>query len=642
MLPFFFIANFGHANDQQVRNFTSSAKSPPDLLEYEKSNGFEIYYVRQPDSIFFKVGDHAVLINGFIRHPDHVWDWEGSNDAFLTQLLKDLATKSPAAIKEAYTGSYTLHFFRQQGIQIFNTLSGLQPVYYYNSNGQTLICSHINCMQEVLHEPLRTAGILQFALNEWKEVYTRNTILENVYRLVSNECLEVHANGDLDVEILPFHVDYKPETVSTMDCSASVWERYKLTGRLFAGKNLEACISLSGGVDSRTCANSIYKHAKKLVGVNHGAPDFYETISASRVGAALGFEVHNALTKGRMVPSKKELDTYFLNDGGVVIEYVAIRDEIIKHDLPKVLVLGDLFETFKVDGTSVWEGRGNKKKTTLNLMFGGSVNMVTVADYGFEKWLEEKVQYFIDKMEKDSWLLNNELAAAYRDPAVLAEIRADFRDWLSDFKYYNLKYVEDLNEIAYWLSKGRTSMWLQSSSCSGVTAGFTLYCTDQNLAEILSVPLKHKLRQKLHFYMFRLPDFKSIKGIPTQQIPYVSVSAPLALKELVTYIRLKLDNYYSKKARKNPAAVRTRWLKAPNYRVEYNPANLEKFGTWFTGNCMSHDTMVNYFTDIMNGKLGAFSTIDFIGMAKADFMTGVLKQAAEAGSVPGPVYALDN
>ena len=329
-----------------------------------------------------------------------------------------------------------------------------------------------------------------------------------------------------------------------------------------------------------------------------------------------------------MFPAKSELDKYFLNDGGVVVEYDAIKDVLVKNNLPKQIVLGDLFETFKVDGTSMWEGRANKQKTTLHLMAGGKPAMQTIEEYGFNNWVNDKVEYFMKKMEKNAPLLSDDMRKKYNSDIIKKEIRADMADWLGDFKHFGVKYVEDLNEMAYWLSKGRTAMWLQSSSGSGVNTGFTLFCTDKNLATVLGVPLKYKLRQKLHFYMFRLPDFKAVRSIPTPQIPYTAVSAPLPWKELVMYLRLKADRSIGKKAAKKGEHEKTRLLKGPNYNAEYNDKNLKRYLTWFSDECISREKMKTYFKDIQEGRTGAVSTIDFIGLAKAEFMVSTCKKLA--------------
>lgn len=624
MLPFLLISNNVEQLMLPIADYLEKCDVSPGKLKLISTNGFQLYLLPAPDNYLFVKDTAAFLVNGFIRHPEFEWDWNGTNDAFSERLLADLAVKSVEEIRGIYTGSYTISYFANNALQVFNTLSGLQPIFYHMADGTVTICSSIICLQHIVKEKLRKAGIIQQALNEWRELYNRKTILENVSRLTCSEWISFTDRGAFSHKIIPFHVNYKNDDAGIMECVKSVWEGYKDIGKQFAGKNLEAAISLSGGVDSRTCANATYKHTKKLAAVNHGGDDFYEFMRARQVAGALNIPIHLAISKGRMFPARKELEKYFLHDGGIVIEYIAIKDVIEKEGLPRIVILGDLFETFKVDGTSIWEGRDNKKKTTLKLMFGGKITLKTVEDAGFENWVQEKADYFMGKLEKDAYLLNDEMTLAYNDPSVKAEIRADFIDWLNDFRHYNLKYIEDLNEVAYWLSKGRTSMWLQSSSCIGETTGYTLYCTDNNLKEILSVPLKHRLRQKLHFYMFRLPEFNKISKIPTPQIPFVNVSAFLPIKELVMFLRLKLDTFFSKAARSNPNKKRKRLLKGPDYRIEYNDDNFEKYASWFDGKCMSKEKMLAYFLDIQNGKLGAFSTMDFIGMAKAEYLTGIL------------------
>jgi|GEM_PF-3386428 len=625
MLPFFFISNAPISDRYLVDQFLESADVHPAKLVSLESQGFHVLMLPAPDNVYYQSEENLVVINGFIRHPNFEWDWEGSNEVFLQKLLHDLASKDAETIKKEYTGNFTVLYFAKKKVEIFNTFSGLQPIYYHAINGNISICSAIICLQKFVKEKVRTAGILQMALNEWNELYTRATMLTNVKRLVSNEYVSLGNDGSCVHKIIPFKVDYKSEDISIMDCVQSVWEGYKEIGRLFAGKNLNAAISLSGGVDSRTCAKTVAPHAKKFVAVNHGGPRYYEYERAAEVAKALHIPIHLANSRDKMFPNKKDLHKYFLHDGGVVIEYMAIKDEQERQNFPPVLIFGDLFETFKVDGTSIWEGRSMKQKTTLNLMKGGSIQLETVENFGFEKWVEQKADYFMAKLNRHAHMLQPEMAAFFKSDAGKAEIRADFVDWLADFKHYNVKYVEDLNEVAYWLSKGRTSMWLQSSSSSGYSAGFTLYCTDKNLAEILSVPLKHKLRQKLHFYMFRLPEFEAIAKIPSPQIPFTNISAALPYKELVMYLRLKMDKIYAKKAAKNPETDRPRFLRGPNYKREYNNESLVKYESWFNDVCISKETMVRYFTDIQTGKMGAYSTMDFIGLAKAEFMAQQLK-----------------
>ncbi|MEO7313030.1 MAG: hypothetical protein ABIX01_21770 [Chitinophagaceae bacterium] len=620
MLPYFLLSNAGGPIAPLAESYMTVTDTQPTRLKYFSSNQFQVAVLPAPDLHYLSDGNVCMVICGFIRHPDFVWDWHGDNTPFLRRLLADLAIMDATTIKESYTGSFTILYLAGNKLQVFNTLSGLQPVYYHIINGAVTVCSSLVSMQALIKEPVRVAGALQFALNEWMETYTRATLLQNVYRLVSNEELTIHSDGNFSRSIMPFKIAYKAESTPVMDCVKSVWEGYKDIGKQFAGINLETCIALSGGVDSRTCLTSIYKHAKKVVAVNHGGEDFYEFHRAKNVADAYNIPIYMADSQGAMFPDKDRLEKYFLHDGGVVIEYDPIKDLAEVNHLPPILILGDLFETFKVDGTSVWEGRAKKKSTTLKLMFGGKIPFETVDQFGFERWVQEKADYLMRKFEKNAFLLSDEMTVQYADPKIKAEIRNDFIDWLSDFRHFGLKHVEDLNEVSYWLSKGRTSMWLQSSSSSGYSAGFTLFCTDKNLAEVLSVPLKHKLRQKLHFYMFRLPDFKAIRKIPTPQIPFTAVSAPLPVKELVMFLRLKLDHIIANKAARQDEPKKIRLLKSANYKVEYSAGNLQKISGWYHDACISQKKMKAYFTDMQTGKIGAVSTIDYVGLAKADYM----------------------
>jgi len=628
MLPFFCISNAEQAIKFCVENYLDQCNADVRLLKASVNNGFQIVMLPAPDIYFFEQYGTALIVCGFIRHSNFEWDWKGDNQLFFEQLLNDLRNKTAAIIKSEYTGSFTLFYFAKNTLQIFNTFSGLQPVYYHSVNNKITICSSLLCMQSLVKEPLRDAGAIQMSLNEWFETYTRKTMLEHVCRMVPNEYLSFGADGIFNRNIIPFTVSYKPESTPLMDCVKSVWAGYKDIGKQFAGKNLEIFMSLSGGVDSRTCLNAIYQHAVKVEAVNHGASNFYEYKSAARVANACNVPIHLANSKGKMFPPKSDLDQYFLHNGGVVVEYYAIKDVIKPPGLPKILVLGDLFETFKVDGTSVWEGRANKKRTTLKLMFGGKMKFETIAEYGFDKWVGEKSAYFMAKLEKNAHLLSTEMAVKFADEQIKGIIRADFEEWLQDFKHYGLKYVEDFNEVVYWLSKGRTSMWLQSCSGTGTSAGFTLFCTDKNLAGILAVPIKHKLRQKLHFYMFRLPDFKAISQIPTPQIPFTAVSAPLPIKELVMFVRLQLDKMIGRKAAKQANPKKTKLLDGPNYKAEYNKENLAICSSWFTGASISKEAIQDLFTAMMEGRHGAVSTIDFVGLAKADFFTRTCKNLA--------------
>ncbi len=628
MLPFILISTKGNEIELAAKKFFRTAQSAVDKLNVFTVDDFEAVILPSADCHYHTSGGTALILCGFIRHPEFVWDWEDRNTAFFERLLADLNKMDAATIRAAYTGSFTLFFFNNNQLKIFNTFSGLQPVYYRAINDRITICSSLLCLQHIIQEPVRDAGALQMTLNEWMETYTRTTILENVYRLVSSEQVVFHADGTYSRRIIPFVVNYMPEEVKVVDCVQEVWEGYKDIGKQFAGKNLEACMCLSGGVDSRTCLTAIYPHVKKLVAVNHGREDYYEFQRAKEVATAHRIPIYVAHSPGRMFPAKRSLEKYFLHDGGVVIEYDAIKDVLLTNNLPKQLILGDLFETFKVDGTSMWEGRANKQKTTLHLMWGGKPLMQTIEVYGFDNWVNDKVEYFMRKMGKNAPLLTTEMRKKYDSDAMKKTIRADLADWLNDFKHFGVKYIEDLNEIAYWLSKGRTAMWLQSSSGSGINTGFTLFCTDKYLAAILGVPLKHKLRQKLHFYMFRLPDFKATRRIPTPQIPYTAVTAPLPWKELVMYVRLKADRMIGKKAAKKGEHEKTRLLKGPNYNAEYNDENLERYLEWYGDECISKEKMKAYFKDIQEGRIGAVSTIDFIGLAKAEFMVSTCKKLA--------------
>ena len=128
--------------------------------------------------------------------------------------------------------------------------------------------------------------------------------------------------------------------------------------------------------------------------------------------------------------------------------------------------------------------------------------------------------------------------------------------------------------------------------------------------------------------MFRLPDFKKVRSIPTPQIPYTAVSAPLPWKELVMYLRLKADRSIGKKAAKKGEHEKTRLLKGPNYNAEYNAKNLQRYQEWYNDVCISREKMKQYFIDIQEGRTGAVSTIDFIGLAKAEFMVSTCKKLA--------------
>ena len=626
MLPYIFITSKGSKTEQVSKQFFKTTNTDAAQLRFFTVDGYEVAMLPAADCHYYESGNTSLIMCGFIRHPEFIWDWEDSNSAFFDRLLTDLSKMDAAAIRSAYTGNFTLLYFSNHQLTIFNTFSGLQPVYYYTADSRVVVSSSLICMQQLVQEPVRAAGAIQMTLNEWMETYTRTTILENVYRLVSSEQLVLQTDGTYHRNIIPFKVDYLPQDTKVMDCVKQVWAGYKDIGKQFTGKNLEACMCLSGGVDSRTCLTAIYQHAKKLVAVNHGREDYYEYLRAQEVAAAYRIPIHVAHSANRMFPAKTELEKYFLHDGGVVVEYDAIKDLIVSDNLPRQIILGDLFETFKVDGTSIWEGRANKQKTTLHLMRGGKPSMQTVEEYGFDNWLKEKVAYFMRKMEKNAPLLSTNMQQQYNTDVIKQTIHTDFVDWLNDFRHFGVKYVEDLNEIAYWLSKGRTAMWLQSCSGSGMNTGFTLFCTDKNLATILGVPLKHKLRQKLHFYMFRLPDFKAIRRIPTPQIPYTAVSAPLPLKELVMYLRLKADRMIGKKAAKNKERERTRFLKGPNYYAEYNDKNRRRFLEWFGNDSVSKEKMEAYFKDIQEGHISAVSTIDFIGLAKAEFMISACRQ----------------
>ena len=377
MLPFFLISNTGETVSPAARNFLQLSDSDINNLLFFNNNGFSVAILPAPDNHYFNKGNEFVIVCGFIRHPNFIWDWKDPNQSFFQQLLTDLAIKTPEQIKEIYTGNFTILYLADNNLKVFNTLSGLQPVYYHSQNGITTISSHIICLQSIVNEPVYNAGALQMTLNEWSETYTRATILKKVSRMVCNEHIVFKATGDFQRRIMPFNIQYKADTVPVMECVASVWEGYKNIGKQFAGKNLEACMSLSGGVDSRTCLTAIYKHAK-MDAINHGGKDYYESLRAKDVGDAFNVPVHIANSSGVMFLPKERLVKYFLHDGGVVIEYDPLKESAKKNNLPPILVLGDLFETFKVDGTSIWDGRAK-------LMIGGNIPFQTIADFGFEK-----------------------------------------------------------------------------------------------------------------------------------------------------------------------------------------------------------------------------------------------------------------
>jgi hypothetical protein len=547
------------------------------------------------------------------------------------------------ALNDDWSGSFAAAAYNSESgeIVLCNDVLGHFPLYYSQIGAAFVGGTSLIILSRSLYLKTDAVGVLQRITVPFCN-YGRRTMLENVSRLMSGECLKWKPESgeilrEYDNSLCGNTIDADAKTAARL-----VWDCLQNEITLAVGGEKRVAVAMSGGWDSRIVLGGVQKRGASVRCLTYGGENHYETRVARRCAEAVGATHEFFPLEEKYFPSRREIAPLIREtESANYFEWFGMIEKFRMNGAKIPLLLGDLCESIDGRYMTAFSARKARVNSFLRGLLGAKENFAAASDAAFAEWRDEKRIEITAALLKNLPNLSDDLRGSLSETEFAEKIAADLELSFARVRDNEPQFAAAYDELFIWFHRIRFLLanqitWL-GAAFRPVSPGLSM----RFLRLITTIHPRLKIRKRLMNAIIRLPEFERLARISSAQIPFVSSRAPSFVKDFVWAARFGLDQILIKRTLKNKNANRRqRVLRSLDYVKEYrrasSAANVEK---WFSGKNVKAENYLKIFRDraaldawtLINVDLAAPANVGIIlDLCHAEKETATEKQTAES------------